>query len=374
MANLEDYLKWRGDLTFKQSSFNEVDNLILSEFSYVEIKKKNFSKTETINTILERFLNTYTEKEMAKKFALSQNPYNFFNLLKDSKRFKDLKVSHYVNKLSKKEEKQFSTLIIHLKFNTAYVAFKGTDETLVGWKEDLNMGYMEEVPSQKEAVFYVNQIPFYLRHLYLGGHSKGGNLAVYASVKCKRRIQKRIKKVFNNDGPGFSEEFILSENYTALLPKIFSFQPETSIIGMLLTHKGDCKVIKSDSIGLWQHDPLTWQVLNTSFVTIKEVNETSNKINKTITNWLVQVDKKKREIFINTLFQVLEKNNISNIEQLMKLKIKYLPGFLKTFTKLDVETKNLVLETVKLLMLEARKNFDRKTILHGFKSLNKKRS
>lgn len=367
-----DYLKWRGDLTFKQSSFNEVDNLILSEFSYIEINKKLFTKTVTIKEVIEDYFKKYTEKEIIKKFALSQNPYLFFKLLGESKRFGNLQVSHCINKISKKEEKQFSALYVHLNFNTIYVAFKGTDESLIGWKEDLNMGYMEEIPSQKEAVTYTNQIPFYIQHIFLGGHSKGGNLAVYASVKCKNSIRRKIKNVFNNDGPGFSEEFLLSSHYVSLLPKIFSFQPETSIIGMLLTHKGEYKVIKSDSIGLWQHDPLTWQVENTSFVTIKEVDETSNKINDTITNWLEQVDKKKRKVFINTLYQVLDKSNISNIEQLVKLKIRHLPGLLKTFTKLDVETKNIILETIKLLIKEANKNFDRKTLFHGFKTLNKK--
>lgn len=375
LANIVDYLKWRGDLTFKESPFNEVDNLILSEFSYIEISKKTAMKKVSIKRIVEEYLDKYEEKDIAKKFALSSNPYLFFKLLGESKRFGNLKVSNCVNKVSKKEEKQFSTMTIQLKYNTIYVAFKGTDESLVGWKEDLNMGYMNEIPSQLEAVNYINKnVSFLNRHIYLGGHSKGGNLAIYAGVKCKKKVQRKIKTIFSNDAPGFSEEFILSSNYTSLLPKITILQPETSIIGMLLTHKGEYKVIKSNSKGLWQHDPLTWQVEGISFITLKVVDETSTKLDTTITNWLEQVDKKKREIFINTLYQVLDKSHISTIEELIRLKLRYIPSLLKNFTKLDEETKKIVIETIKSLIREANKNFNRKTIFHGLKTLNKKRS
>lgn len=374
MANIEDYLKWRGDITLKQSPFNEVDNLILSELSYIEISKKNTLKKLTVRDAVALYLEKYDERELSKKFFLSMNPYSFFKRLGESKRFGPLKISHYVNRISKKEEKQFSAMQIELNYNTIYVAFKGTDETLIGWKEDLNMSYIDEIPSQKEAVVYVNKISFRYRHIYLGGHSKGGNLAVYAGVKSKKGIQKRIESIFNNDGPGFMENFLLSPTYTLLLPKIVTLQPETSIIGMLLMQKNDYKVIKSNSTGLWQHDPLTWQVEGTSFIILKEVDETSNNIKKTITDWLEHVDKKRREVFINTLYQVLEKNDIKTVEELTKLKIRSLPGILKTYTKLDEETRKIIVNTIKELMKEASKHFNRKTIFHGLKSITKKRS
>lgn len=373
MANITDYLLWRGDLSFKQSPFNEVDNLILSELAYLEIDKKLSSSPITIQMAINDYLKRYNEKEIQRKFTLSKNPIPFFKALASSKRFGSLLITSYVNKISKKEEKQFSAMIIHLNWNTIYVSFKGTDNTLVGWKEDLNMSFLPIVPSQQEAVNYLNQnVSFKHRHIYLGGHSKGGNLAVYSAVNCKKKIQKRIKKVYNNDGPGFGEDFISETSYLKVVPKIVTILPETSIIGMLLTQKNEYKVIKSNSIGIWQHDSLTWQVEGNHFITIEEVDETSSKIKKMITDWLQNVDKKKREVFINTLFSILVNNKMNTVEDISKLKLRKIPGLVKEITKLDEETRKNVIETLKELMREANKNFDRKTILHGIKVMNKK--
>jgi len=141
---------------------------------------------------------------------------------------------------------------------------------------------------------------------------------------------------------------------------------------MLLTQKGEYKVIKSNSIGIWQHDALTWQVEKKEFLSLKEVDETSNKIKKMVTDWLQDVDKKKREVFINTLFTILVNNKMNTVEDIKKLKLRKIPGLVKEITKLDEETRKIVAEALKELMREANKNFDRKTILHSIKVINKK--
>lgn len=373
MASIYDYLKWRGDLSFKNSPFNEVDNLILSELAYINLDGIFTKKTMSIKETLDTFFERYNEKQVMSQFPLSQNPIPFFKELANSKRFGNLKITNYVNQISKEEAKQFSGLIIKINFNTVYIAFKGTDNTLVGWKEDFNMSYMNIVPSQKEAVNFVNHnVRLKYRHIYLGGHSKGGNLAVYAAVTCKKKIQRRIKCVFNNDGPGFLDDFIVSSNYVRMVPKIITILPETSIIGMLLNHKGEYKVVKSNATGIWQHDSLSWQVSKDHFITIKEVDETSNKIRLTITKWLQKSDKKQREVFINTLFNLLSNNNIDTIEELAKMRLRKIPGLMRSFTKIDAETKKIIVELLKELMREANKNFDRKTILNSLKSIKKK--
>lgn len=373
MANIKDYLKWRGDLSFKVSPFNEVDNLILSEISYLNLDGILKKKRTTIQSAIEDYLTKYDEKAILSQFPLHKNPISFFKGVKDSKRFGHLKIMYYINKVSKKEEKQFSAMIIKLNYNTIYVAFKGTDNTLIGWKEDFNMSFMNEVPSQLEAVAYLNQhIHFLNRKIYIGGHSKGGNLAVYASVHCKKNIQKRIKQIYNNDGPGFLEDFMLLPKYNSILPKIVTIIPETSIIGMLLNHKEEYKVVKSTALGIWQHDCLSWEVAKDHFITIKEVDETSSKIRKTITDWLQNIDKKKREVFINTLFKILENNKIETVEDVARLKLRKIPGLVREFTRIDEETKKIMMELLKELMREANKNFDKKTIFYGLRHVNKK--
>ena len=373
MANINDYLKWRGDLSFKVSPFNEVDNLILSEIAYLNLDKIINNKSTTIKWVIEEYLKKYDKKAILSQFPLSKNPISFFENVKNSYRFGSLKISHYVNKISKKEEKQFSSIIIKLNFNTIYVAFKGTDNTLIGWKEDFNMSFMEKVPSQLEAVAYLNKnIHFYNRHIYIGGHSKGGNLAVFASVGCKKNIQKRLILIYNNDGPGFLEDFIALPKYNEILSKIVTTIPETSIIGMLLNHKEEYKVVKSTALGIWQHDCLSWEVAKDHFITLKEVDETSNKIRKTITDWLQNINKKQREIFINTLFKILENNKIETVEHIAKLKLRKIPGLVREFAKIDEETKKVMMELLKELMREANKNFDKKTIFYGLRHVNKK--
>ena len=178
--------------------------------------------------------------------------------------------------------------------------------------------------------------------------------------------------VYNNDGPGFLDDFVSSPNYTAMLPKITTILPETSIIGMLLTHKGQYKVVKSNTIGIWQHDALSWQVNKDHFITIEKVDETSDKIRLTITDWLQKIGKKEREEFINTLFDLLDKNKIETVEDLIKLKLRKIPGLLKDFTKLNDKQKKLMMDLLKDLMNEASKHFERKSILHTLKYLNKR--
>ncbi len=372
MANIEDYLKWRGDLTFKVNPFNEVDNLILSELAYLNLEGI-VNKKIKIKDAVEGYLKKYTEKEIAKEFSLSTNPINFYRQLQNSIRFGNLNIIKFVNEMNKTESKQFSALIVEIDFNTIYIAFKGTDKYLIGWKEDFNLSYMNAVPSQVSALnFTNNNVKFQHRKIYMGGHSKGGNLAVYAATFCKKNIQKRIKQVYNNDGPGFLDDFVALPSYVAILPKITNILPETSIIGMLLTHKGQYKVVKSNTIGIWQHDALSWQVNKDHFITIEKVDETSNKIQQTLTDWLQKIGKKEREEFINTLFDLLDKNKIETVEDLIKLKLRKIPGLLKDFTKLNEKQKKLMMDLLKDLINEASKHFERKSIFHTLKHLNKR--
>lgn len=372
MANICDYLRWRGDLSLKKFCFNEVDNLILSEFSYLNLDNI-LNRKMTIKEAIDLYLEKYSENEILNQFSLSKNPLEFYNLLKESSRFGNLKVFKYVNDIAKENDKQFSALIVELNHSTIYVSFKGTDHTLIGWKEDFNLSYMDKIPSQIDAVNYLNNnINLKYRHIYLGGHSKGGNLAVYAAINCKKGIKKRIKAVFNNDGPGFLDEFVNSSEYTKMLSKIVTILPETSIIGMLLTHKGEYKVVKSNAHGIWQHDALSWQVERDHFITIEEVDEISNRVRLTITDWLQNVSKEKREVFINSLFSILEKNNIETVEDLTRLKLRKVPGLLIEFNKMDEEAKKMTMELLKELIREANKNFDHKFIFSGLKTINKR--
>lgn len=369
MANIIDYLKWRGDISFKENKFNEVDNLILSELSYMDIPK--YSKNITINKAIDNFLNTFSEKEINKKFPLNRNPIPFFKALKESNRFCNLKIINYQKITSEIEEQQFCAMTFKLNFNTVYIAYRGTDASLVGWKEDLNMSF-KNVPSQLQALKYLSNTKIWYRNIILGGHSKGGNLAVFAGVS-KRSFKNRIKAIYNNDGPGFLKDFVDNPLYQDMIPKINFLIPETSIVGMILFHKASYKVIKSDTRLIWQHDPLSWQVDNTGFITLESVDKTSENINNIISNWLSNLNAIQREQFVNNLYKILKTNNINTIEELAKLKITKIPSLLKTFYKLDKESQKNIMLVLETLISEAKKIYNYRDIFNPLKMFSIKK-
>ena len=242
MGNVMDYLEWRGDLTFEQSPFNDVDNVILAQLAYVDfrdvIPSVQMNRGITLKKASEIFFDLHTEEELSRdKSFIKDAPY-LMKKAASTKRFKDVILSDYVDTIDETLEKQFGAFHIKLTPQLTYVAFRGTDDTLVGWKEDFNMSFISPVPSQEDAVKYLNDTCSYIRgRLYVGGHSKGGNLAIYSAINCNKRVKKKIKCVYNNDGPGFDISVIKSEEYQSMLPYIRSIVPENSIVGMLYHSK-----------------------------------------------------------------------------------------------------------------------------------------
>ena len=239
MSNLMDYLDWRGDLTFREAPFNEVDNLILAQLVYVEfagiVPAPGEEGTITVKEACELFFAAHDRKEIMERVSMTKTAAFVLEKMAQTERFCNAQLFGYINDISKEEQSQFSVVCVRLDDKSIYVSFSGTDNTIVGWRENFNMGYLSETPGQLKAVDYLNHmVKEDWEKIRVGGHSKGGNLSVYASVKCDRNIQKRIVKVYSNDGPGFSEEMIQSKEYQRMLPKIKTILPESSIVGMLL--------------------------------------------------------------------------------------------------------------------------------------------
>ena len=298
MGNVMDYLEWRGDLTFEQSPFNDVDNVILAQLAYVDfrdvIPSLQMNRGITLKKASEIFFDLHTEEELSRdKSFIKDAPY-LMKKAASTKRFKDVILSDYVDTIDETLEKQFGAFHIKLTPQLTYVAFRGTDDTLVGWKEDFNMSFISPVPSQEDAVKYLNDTCSYIRgRLYVGGHSKGGNLAIYSAINCNKRVKKKIKCVYNNDGPGFSEKVVQSPEYEKMIKKVHTYIPQTSIIGRLLNHKEETTIIKSTQMGIMQHDLYSWQVLGAKFVE-DELTNSSEFIDQKITNWLREVSPEQR--------------------------------------------------------------------------------
>ena len=304
MSNILDYIKWRGDLTIQNDPFNEIDSLILSRFSYLPfdgIIKEN--EVVTIRELNERF----QKQDKNDINILWDDDINLFPLMGNSKRFGEMKATKYSNKLNVEEELQFSAITILVPDDTIFISYRGTDNTIVGWKEDFNMGFKSHVGAQIDSVKYLEEIAdkYPKNNIRIGGHSKGGNLAVYSAVFATEKTKNRIIKIYNNDGPGFDDEISESDNYKEMITKVNTYIPQESIFGMLLNHKEKYIVVRSTQKGVMQHDVYSWQLLGKNFECLKEVTNGSKFIDKSIKDWFKQIDIKQREQMIDIIFEVI---------------------------------------------------------------------
>ncbi|MDY5884155.1 MAG: Mbeg1-like protein [Roseburia sp.] len=267
-----------------------------------------------------------------------------------TKRFADIKLSRYVNDIDLKRQSQFSVLCVGLPDESIFVAYSGTDSTIVGWRENFNMGYLEETPGQRKAVNYLNYVmEKNTRTLRIGGHSKGGNLSVFAAVMCEPAIQRHIVAVYSNDGPGFHKEIIESPQYQKMEPLIRRIVPESSIVGLLLEHDSRYEVVKSTEHGVAQHDPMSWEVLGKHFVYGKEVAPESLMLDKTMKNWLEQLNEKQRQEIVETAFSVLEEANVHTVDDFYNSKLKKIQEIIKATSNLPEDTQKLFSRAVRLL-------------------------
>lgn len=358
MANVLDYLIWRGDLDFSQSEFNEIDNLILSRFSYFPFD--NILKPNEIITIKEAW-ERFEKLDLKNEKILQKEDIDLFPALARSNRFSRIQITNYINKIDLEEEKQFSAITILLPDDTIYISFRGTDNTLIGWKEDFNMSFQEKVPSQLEAVRYVEEIGNkYSNLLRIGGHSKGGNIAVYAASFCSNEIQDRIINVYNNDGPGFHKSIIKSSDYQRIISRVHTFVPQTSIIGRLLYHEEKYTVVKSAQSGAMQHDVYSWQLQGKEFIHLDEVDNGSLFIDKTIKKWLEEVSPEQRGEFINNVFEILQATDADTVEQIKEKWMKNAKIVIATYKSMDEESKKIMIQTIEELFVIVKNNVKEK--------------
>lgn len=343
MANINDYLIWRGDINItKDFPLNEVDNMILARFSYLLFDKIQLDEKETIGSISAKM----------KDFENDEFNYNgdkeLITRLGESDRFKDLIVTDYVKNNDFKTERQFSAITVHLPNKEMYISFVGTDGSIMGWKEDFNMSFMENIPAQIAGKEYTETIAkkYPDKKIFLGGHSKGGNVAVYTAFFSDKSIQNRIKKVVNYDGPGFAKSTIESVKNKKIIDKIFTYIPQDSVIGRILEHEEGYEVVESVEKGIYQHDIYSWQIIRDKMVKLENATDTSEMINETMKDWLKKTTPKQRKIFFDSIFEIFystEANTFSEISW-----IKNTPKLFGTYKGLSEEDRKTVTEMLKL--------------------------
>lgn len=309
MANIIDYIKWRGDIPFSQVPLGEVDALLLSYLSYMlyegiveesprgeGVRIADASHALLLRAERERSSLSYSLRDDGKLLAL----------LEGSARFGQTRLVGYVSRMNRTEEQQFSAVTYLLDDGTAFAAFRGTDDSVVGWKEDFNMSFEDAVPSQRDAVLYIQDVCRTLdRPLYIGGHSKGGNLAAYAGIFADEDTRSRVLAVYNFDGPGFNESVIASPAFGRMDTRVHTFVPQSSMIGILLWHHEPFTIVRSDSVGVFQHNAYSWQVMGGHFVTLSARTSNSHFADDIVKRWLKGLTPELRRRMIDGIYAVL---------------------------------------------------------------------
>ncbi|OCN03914.1 hypothetical protein A4S06_03725 [Erysipelotrichaceae bacterium MTC7] len=358
MTNIMDYLAWRSDLTFTQSPFNEIDALILARLSYVrfdgivdEALQKQTQLQEAANTY---FLHPEDARTLTPT-ELEDQP--FLQSLAKSARFQSLKLSGYRNHLDPVAEKQFSVITIEIQPNTYYISYRGTDNSLIGWKEDFNMTYLHIIPAQRDAKQYFAEVCRTFSGSYiLGGHSKGGNLAMYAALFSKPSQQTKILNVYNFDGPGFQKETVAVYKKNPLCERIHTFVPKSSIIGMLMYRDLPYTVVDSSEKGINQHDVYSWQIMGKHFIELPNLTDESMFIDTTIKTWMRQIAPAERKKFIDSMFELFENAGSTTVHGMGEAKLKSLSGMLDAYSHMDKQTRKDMSSVISILFDALGKN------------------
>lgn len=339
---LFDYLKWRNDVSLRAAPFNEIDNVILSYLAYADFGEllQEEKRRVSIETCLKRFCkkNDLANVRDSKLF-IERAPLLLEDMVRGA-RFRGTKVAHFREVFDKEKVQQFAALVFLLPNGSKYVSFRGTDLSITGWKEDFLMSFTAETEGAKEAVSYLNEVAACVEgDLILGGHSKGGNFAMFAAAFCDDAVKERILKVYNNDGPGFREEIVRSAAYRELLPKITNIVPQTSIIGRLLSNEAAHTVVKSTAAGIFQHDVTTWEVTKDKFVRA-EPDAFSDFVEKSLGTWLETMDDEARKSLVETVFSMIEMTEAETFVEFGENLFKNTGLIIKGFGKLPKEKRS----------------------------------
>ena len=361
MSSLFDYIKWRGDLSFEQSSFNEVDNLILSKLSYLpfdDFITEDFERHFVLREVGQKLLDQLNDPEQSEKLVIlfEQDPLLLEMMIK-SDRFGGLEVFGFRNRVEPEIQKQICVMTIKVMEDLHFVSFRGTDNTFVGWKEDFNMILQAVVPSQLDAVRYVDELLATIEgNIYAGGHSKGGNMAIYSGIFTQENFADRVLKIFSNDAPGFHSSVLASEKYQKNKHKIYSFIPEESIVGMMLEHDASITVIKSLESMFFQHDPYNWLVEGCAFIPVDEVSRSSRFFDTTFRQIVENLEPEKQRQSIDALFGVLESTEVHSLNQLTEDWFKKTRIMIGTYSQYDKETRKTMTDMLGMLFNIGRKN------------------
>lgn len=346
MPNFIDYTKYYGEKSFEEVPFNDIDALILAELSYLNFSDVSNELPNTIENISKSYFYVVTKEKIKSKKNVYKYAHNLFGYVKASPRFKDIEMINYSRIVDSK--KQFGAITFKCK-DWIYISYEGTNEYMSGWREDFDLSNTFPVPSQKLAAEYLICEAKKHNKIYVGGHSKGGNLAVAAAMQADEKVREKIITVYDFDGPGVREKEFNSDQFQTLIPKIKKFTPEVSVIGMILYSTPNYTVVKSDYKGILQHHAMSWQCFGSYFIPAKQ-SKSSIKFNKSIKDFLKDNTEEELRNFVKAIFEVLQKSDITSTETVTIKKIIKCVNYVRQLNTYDPKTKDKLLKLFNIVL------------------------
>lgn len=355
-ANLLQYLRTFGGKSFREMPFSEVDALVLSQLSYLKMNGivPGFCEGEPME--LPQILAHPDHDQLFTDPLYGKIHRKMFTLVCASRRYRRIKANYFVEWLEEEEEVQFAAVTFFLGETSIFVSYRGTDETLVGWKEDFNMGYMRAIPSQRRALAYLKGVARYAPgRMILGGHSKGGNLAVYAAACAPESVQQRIRRIYSFDGPGFQRSFYEKPGFERIEDRYCKIVPEQSLIGMLFVNYSNYRVVKSYRNGMIQHDLMQWKIRDGRFIYRKELYRRSNRKTAILNAWINSLTRDQIALFVETLYELLLSAKVRTVGELLSAPFRILHSVFCSFRRLDKVRRQSFLQTLGELFKAAGK-------------------
>lgn len=357
MGNINTYIDEYGEKSFKDAPFNEVDALIFSQLSYVNYSALvgGFdSEVEiTLKDTAEGFFSLYDDKTIEEYPPIVNKAIMLLKQCSESSRYKNIKLLRFVNNVNDKIDKQFSAITFYINNNCAVIVYRGTDTSVTGVKESAMLSYMFPVPAQIQGLYYLQESGTLAdRDIIVCGHSKGGNLATFSAVNCSNSLKKKIIGVYEFDAPGFNQEFINRHDYIMMQNRIFSYIPQSSIIGCLFYHNSKRQVVKSVNENLKQHQASSWVTENNKFVFVSETDDLSKFIEKYIKKLIDTVGEDNIEELFETIFDFIESTGIKDFEDMKAFDIVRFIKALNSIKSIDDDKKQLIENTIKQALKE----------------------
>jgi len=358
MSHIVSYIKRQQENTFQDVPFNEVDALVLAQFVYLKwdgIVPTMSEKRESVYLCDLADRMDYEHVFLDERYR--KDNVELFEAMVESKRYRRMRMNYFSDITSLLAETQFSAMTVFLEDGPTVVIYRGTDETMVGWKEDFNMSFKEPVTGQSLSALYLQQVSEHIDGNYIVlGHSKGGNFAVYASMNVEDEVQDRIEKVYSFDSPGFRPEILESVDFNKIKDRIIKYLPHSSIFGVLLQSKENYQIVECFSIGVLQHNPYNWQVSGNEFKKLDKLDRGSVFLNETYNEWLYGLSDEELHAYSEIWYQIMQEANITTMLEFTKEPGKTLISLIDAIRETDDKTKEMAKELARGLVEVAKEN------------------